>query len=218
MTTHKQFWDFFDHEASPKLARRAESFRKIFKYLDDLNSPLTIVETGCTRIPNNWEGDGQSTILFDRYILSKDNNSRCYSVDINPDSVRVCKELVSDRTTVTADDSVHYLKKLCDSFISEGKTIDLLYLDSYDLDWVYWQPSAIHHLKEFCAISKVLRKDTLVVVDDCCQTGNFIVKNNQIKIVDKLSPGGKGRLVAEYALATGANILFSDYQLGITGF
>jgi hypothetical protein len=213
-----EFWDFYNNTAAPRLLRREMSFRKVFEYLDTLRYPVNIVETGCARIPNNWEGDGQSTILFDKYLNSRDRISRCFSVDVSPDSVSQCRQMVSERVNLFTDDSVHFLKKLGDKFFNEGLTIDLLYLDSYDLDWIYWQPSAIHHLKEFCAISKVLRKDSIVLIDDCCLTGDFVVENKKLIKVNQLQTGGKGRLVAEYARATGAKILFSDYQLAITGF
>lgn len=78
--TNSKFWDFFNAEAGPRLARREETFRKMFKYLDELSQPVSIVETGCTRLKGNWAGDGQSTVLFDRYISTRDENSVCLTV------------------------------------------------------------------------------------------------------------------------------------------
>src|SRR5215471_14015418 len=61
------FWSWFDDIAPPKLADRTQSFRKIFTYLDGFDRPIGVIETGCVRQQDNWAGDGQSTILFDKY-------------------------------------------------------------------------------------------------------------------------------------------------------
>jgi len=213
------FWDFFDNEASAKLLHREKTFRKIFEYLDKIPGPINIIETGCVRETNNWGGDGQSTILFDNYISQRDNESICYTVDNNPRSVNACKSLVSSRVSVNLSDSVSFLSNLSKKFIEESKKVNFLYLDSYDLDMNYWYPSAAHHLKELLAIIKVLKQDTLVVVDDCPLNVNYIAGvDNHAIFISEPAVGGKGRLIAEYAIACNAKLEFSDYQAGWTGF
>ena len=210
-----QFWKYFNTTAAPQLALRAGSFRKMFEYLDQQPGPITIVETGCTRQPGNWAGDGQSTILFDQYVQSRESESHVYSVDINADSVAICQSLVSDRVTVTASDSVLYLH----NFARSHNHVNLFYLDSFDVDWNYWFPSAAHHLKELVAIQPVLSADTMVVVDDCMQTASIIPnESGNLHLVGTPRVGGKGRLVAEYANQIGATPMFSEYQAGWTGF
>lgn len=219
MTTMNLFWDFFNKEAAPRLAHRERTFRKVFEYLDQLDGPITIVETGCARLAGNWSGDGQSTLLFDKYISARDENSICFTVDINPTSVSECLKLVSPRVNVTLDDSVHYLHELAIKFKENGQFISFVYLDSFDLDMVYWQQSAIHHLKELCALQPCINKKTLLVVDDCPLNVNFLpAQNNQIHMIGNPSVGGKGRLVSEYAEAIGAKLEFAEYQAGWTGF
>jgi hypothetical protein len=219
MNKNPAFWEFFNDEAAVKLALREKTFRKIFEYLDSADGPITIVETGCARLADNWAGDGQSTVMFDKYICSRDHESECYTVDINPVSVSACKQLVGPRVTVTQDDSVHYLNALAMKFGQVEKRISFLYLDSFDLDKTYWYPSAIHHLKELTAVMRCIDAKTLVVVDDCPLNGDFVPGNgNQISFVGPASVGGKGRLVAEYAAAVGAQMLFAEYQAGWTGF
>ena len=213
------FWEFFDSEAAPKLALREKTFRRIFKHLDQVDHSLTIVETGCARIEGNWKGDGQSTVLFDRYISARDKDSIAYSVDINPVAVAQARGSVSARVQVTEADSVKFLNNLVTDLVAKGRTIDLLYLDSFDLDWDYWYPSAAHHMKELCATMRALTKQTLVVVDDCPQYGDYVSGvENQIRFVRPPSVGGKGRLVAEFAAAVGAKLEFAEYQAGWTGF
>jgi len=211
------FWKFFNTEAHPKLGVRAPTFRKVFEYLDQLSGPLTIVETGCARIAGNWQGDGQSTLLLDRYISARDSASTCLTVDISESSVAACRALVSPRVAVSQRDSVAFLGDLSGEFAAAGRTIDCLYLDSFDLDPIYWQPSAIHHLKELTAIIRCLRQDSLVVVDDCPLSANIVpAGGGNVEFIGNPSIGGKGRLVAEYAEAVGARLEFSGYQAGWT--
>ncbi len=211
----KKFWDFFNNQAAPLLARREHTFRKIFEYLDTFSGPIIIVETGCARLKGNWAGDGQSTVLFDQYINARDENSVCVTVDISEISVRECRSLVSKRTQIFNQDSVRFISKLVKKLTADNKTIDFLYLDSYDLDWNNWQPSAIHHLKELAIAVKALRSDSLVVVDDCTLTADFIPEeNNKIDFFTNPRVGGKGRLVAEFADAVGGKCVFAKYQAG----
>jgi hypothetical protein len=211
MTT-KDFWTWFDQTAAPNLALREISFRKVFEYLDTVPGDITIVETGCTRQPGNWSGDGQSTILFDHYVQERSRKSRVYSVDINPESVRLCQGLVSPAVSVTAQDSVAYLNQL------QINNINLLYLDSFDVDWINWYPSAAHHLKEIAAVRSKITPATMVVVDDCPRLSLLTTDiNSQYNVVADHGVGGKGRLVAEFAQAVGARLEFSHYQAGWTG-
>lgn len=215
---NQSFWDFYNDCAAPNLALREKTFRKVFEYLDQLTGPINIIETGCARQQGNWSGDGQSTILFDKYISARDEVSKCYSVDISQNSVSECKKLVSQRISVTQDDSVHYLYELAKEFKRSGMYAQLIYLDSFDLDMTYWQPSAIHHLKELVAVQPCINEQTMLVVDDCPLNANFTTAgNNSLQIIGGASIGGKGRLVAEYAHAIGAKIEFAEYQAGWTG-
>ncbi len=218
MPNSADFWKFFN-EISSKLVLRERTFRAMFNYLDRMSHPVTIVETGCTRKGGDWEGDGQSTVLFDKYVSLRDKESVVYSVDIDPASVAEAKRLVSDRVQLTQEDGVRFLAQLTARLSQEGKTIDLLYLDSFDVDWEYWQKSAAHHIKELCAAIRGLRKDTLVVVDDSPLDGLFVTgANQQIQFTRHPLVGGKGRFVAEFAAMAGAKLEFASYQAGWTGF
>ena len=216
---NRNFWEFFDKVAAPQLAHREKTFRRIFQYLDQSDGPIQIVETGCARLENNWAGDGQSTVLFDKYINSHDIKSQVLTVDISSQNVIECQRLVSKRTVVTNDDSVHFLAKLAVNFQENNQFISLLYLDSFDLDVDYWFQSAAHHLKELTSVMRCIDNRTLVVVDDCPLNANFVpTSNDQIAFIGNPSVGGKGRLVAEYAKAVGAKVEFAEYQAGWTGF
>ena len=219
MPSSADFWNFFNREVGPKLVLRDRTFRQMFEYLDRFQRPVIIVETGCTRKAGDWEGDGQSTVQFDRYVSLRDQESVVYSVDIDPASVAAAKTLVGSRVQLTQDDGVKFLTQLTRRLVDEGKTIDLLYLDSFDVDWIYWQKSAAHHIKELCAAMRALRKDTLVVVDDSPLEALFMPNaEQQIQFTRQPLIGGKGRFVAEFAAMAGAKLEFAAYQAGWTGF
>jgi len=214
-----QFWNYFTQEAEPLLALRAVSFRKMFEHLDTFTGPVTIVETGCLRQIGNWAGDGQSTLLFDKYVTYRNDGSKVYSVDIDAAAVDACKSQVSSSVTVTAMDSVRFLNNLAEQFVKDSTTVELLYLDSYDVDWTYWFPSAAHHLKELVIAQRFIDTSTLVVVDDCGLTGMILPgESNVFTLAGNIKIGGKGRLIAELAEQVGLKPLFSYYQAGWLGF
>ncbi len=212
------FWDWFNNEIKPLLKfdingglhpiQRGETFTKIFEYLDALNRPVGIIETGCMRNNDNWGGDGKSTVLFDRYV--NENGGTFYSVDIDPVAIQLCREAVSEKTKLYTGDSIEYLKTLATSPPDDLKHIglDLLYLDSFDFDPRRPLISEVHHINEFYAILPLIRPNTLVVVDD----STAVLSDNNI-----IDIAGKGRLIARYAIEVGAVIKFSGWQTGWIG-
>ena len=224
MSGNIDFYKWFV-EISPKLGDRKVSFKKIFKYLDSQPTPIIIVETGCLRVKDNFL-DGQSTLLFDKYTLSRGEKSKVYTVDINPNSTKVCRQAVSNNVEITTDDSVHYLNNLSNNFLKTKTRVAMFYLDSFDVDWRYTFPSAAHHLKELTSIIRIIDEETLIVVDDSPTTGNLtqtVDKNSPTwKILSSPSPpptvGGKGSLIHEYAMLSSAKLIFSHYQTAWNNF
>jgi hypothetical protein len=136
--------------------------------------------------------DGASTFIFDLFVNSY--NGCVLSVDINKKNVKDAKEIVSNKTKIFQMDSVKFLWNLPKNY-----SIDLLYLDSFDLELDNPHPSSLHHLKELCAVIKNL-KNTIIVIDD------HKVSSNQ-----KIS---KGAYVKDFMLQIGAKLLFENYQIG----
>lgn len=170
--------------------RRYEGFLTIFQHLElqVRQTPVVIVETGCCRYNKNaYASDGGSTLLFDRYV--NQCSGHVYSVDINPQAVLCARSLVSERTEVTCADSVIYLHKY-----NHGP-IDLLYLDSYDIDWNNPHPASLHHMNELVSARTHLRSGSIIAVDD--NTGT----------------AGKGQYVREFMSSVKARLLYSGYQL-----
>jgi hypothetical protein len=170
------------------LGFRKDSFLYIFIYLIKKNKKFyNIIETGCTRKITDFD-DGMSSILFDRFINYYDG--KLTTIDISKENCELCKKHVSHKTTIINMDSVKYLWNYYDI-----NNIDLIYLDSYDLDWNKPHKSSLHHLKELCAIIPKLKKGCVIMIDD---------NNNGV---------GKGQYVSDFLENIGATLLFSNYQI-----
>ena len=129
---NQKFTEFFE-SIKDKLGIRKTSFTKIFQYLDNISGPINIIETGCLRIKDNFEGDGQSTLLFDKYTQFRGEKSKVYTVDINPKATEVCRSLVSDNVEIHTGDSVKYLIELLPRLKKADQKISLFYLHLFFL-------------------------------------------------------------------------------------
>jgi hypothetical protein len=134
---------------------RYGALSRIAWYLRQLDRPVSIVETGCCRKLDNWEGDGQSTIVWDWAVL--EFGGKAMSYDISSDAVRLAQGLAPEVEVVESDSVVAL------SGQADAESIDVLYLDSMDYDG---EPSARHHLAELGAIWDRLRPGCLIAVDD----------------------------------------------------
>lgn len=185
--------DVFNREYYFKLGKRRNTFQKVFEYLESLNKENpTILETGIARQEDNWCGDGMSTLMFDKYINNKGGNFT--SIDIDPNNVNFAKSKVSPKSNLICSDSVIKLHEI--SRDEKYPMIDVLYLDSYDVDFNNPTPSCFHHIKELLAIFPKIQKGTLIVVDD-----NFNGK-------------GKGQMIKDYMKNIRINPYFDEYQIG----
>ena len=173
-----------------KLEFRSFGFQLLFKELNKIKrlSPV-IVETGCVRKTKGWDSDGSSSLLF--HEAAQKLQAKFYTIDINPVHCLLAQKLCP-HAHVLCGDSVTLLHELKRKI----RRIDLLYLDSYDLDWNNPHPSALHHLMELCASMPLLKSGSLVFVDD----------NAHGK--------GKGMYVAEFLRKAGAQQVLDDYQIG----
>jgi len=172
------------NEVRHRMGSRTPGFDYMFDFLKTVKDPL-IVETGCARQENNFEWDGQSSLLFDDFI--NEHGGDFFTVDIAKESVEYCVSKVSNKTKVVLGDSVIFLKQFNDALLKEGRKIDLAYLDSFDApsdNTELHLQSEIHHLYEFLTILPSLRPGSLVVADDNLPDGDGI--------------RGKGRLLYNY--------------------
>jgi hypothetical protein len=209
------FLPVYEQQFAPRLGIRANGFRRIFQHLEQLASPdPLILETGCAREKDNWSGDGQSTILFDQYLSHK-GSGNLYSVDIDPRATQYARSATSPRTQIDTSDSVQHLHGLCLRFMASGRVPDLLYLDSLDVNYANPVDSAVHHLKEFCAIYPCLGPKTLVAIDDCPKNLlGWRTPENRYYLLGTIVESGKGKFLIEFLRGIGAVSYFEEYQVG----
>ncbi len=185
------FLSVYDEKYYEKLGKRADTFRILFDALEKKNKvSYLIIETGCVRGPDTFVGDGASTILFDEFV--KFHDGIVHSIDINCTNCEYAALSTTSKTNVVCYDSVKYLWGM-----TPEQPVDLLYLDSFDIDFNNPHPAMSHTMKEFCAIMRHLGKDTIVAIDDQL--------NEQ---------AGKGVYVADFMKHLGYERLIDGYQIG----
>jgi len=175
------------------LAHRKDTFKKMFEYLESLKKEeYLIVETGICRTDNNFSGDGMSSLMFDEFINY--HNGRFITIDINKENVNFAKTKLSKKAEIINEDSVVALENISRSNKLVG--VDLLYLDSFDVDWKNPHLSALHHLKEMVSAKEMIKDHTLIVVDD------------------NRKNSGKGMYVSDYMSNLNKEKYFDEYQIG----
>ena len=159
--------------------------------LSNKHNVRTIVETGTARGGNlAYNGDGGFTIIFG--LWSQLHNAELFSVDIAPEAVEKARDVTAqfgNNVHVVQNDSVDFLKNF-------DRSIDFLYLDSFDFDKNNPDPSQLHHLHEIEAAYDKLSPHSIVMIDDC-----------------GLPYGGKEKLVVNYLVSKGWTIYAQDYQI-----
>ena len=173
---------------------RADNFQFIFEYLEKIESPV-IVETGVMRGDHGdmaFGDDGCSTFLFDQFINI--HGGSFTTVDISENNCNHARSKISNKSTVTCSDSIPFLWNF-------QEKVDMVYLDSYDIEFKNPVPSQVHHIKELACLLKNLKKGSLIVIDD----HDAFFTNGQI---------GKGTLVKEFMAQIGKTPIFENYQIG----
>jgi hypothetical protein len=177
--------------------QRQITFQLMLDHLKRIQNPL-IIETGCARAERHgFDGDGYSTLIFDRFV--RDHGGELRTVDISPESVAWGQSQCSDKAQFICEDSVSYLWKLNAELTAQDRFIDLLYLDSFDFEPGNPHPSSAHHMKELTAIISRLRPGSMIAVDDNFGTG-----------ADRT---GKGMYVEQFMTAIGKPMAYEGYQL-----
>lgn len=189
------FLQIFDNNYATLLGKRAHTFRLMFeRLLQKRPEGHLIVETGALRAIGNWEGDGQSTYLFGKFC--GEHSGVCISIDSSLLAMDSSQRLSEDCSVRIYGESLKSLQNM--RKIAEGKVIDLLYLDSFDVDFEDASPSAEHHLSELKAVWPLLGKGSIVAVDDTPITEGGVI--------------GKGQFVERYLTDKGAKKIGSGYQ------
>lgn len=174
--------------------------------------PLQILETGSSAHGIN------SSHLFINYIKKFGGNF--YTVDINPNVKEVLSKFESHSINIFTSDSVRFLKLLDKDIV---RNLDIVYLDSFDLDLMNPEPSENHGLNEFINIYKDLKVGCLVAIDDTPSDYSYFlpikseVKEEYKKQIKKNGQDyipGKGRKILDL-IATDKNfkVIFHEYAV-----
>lgn len=196
-------YEMFSNKGVPKHLNYL-TFKKLFEHMDGLKEP-SIVETGIASFGTN------STYLFNEYV--RKYGGRFWSVDINKTLVEMHQGNMCPATQLICDDSVHFLTEW-----SKTNTVaDVIYLDSYDLDFYNYEPSANHGLKEYKALQPVIKKNTLLLIDDTPKNPYWLdtrdkLYNDMVTFYDinHFLPG-KGMYILNEDKQ--ANLLLHNYQV-----
>jgi hypothetical protein len=140
--------------------------------------------------------------IANRICLPKEGS--LFSFDIDAEHQELAKTICDDKADVTfvLGDSVDGLKKLAEELLVQGKSIDILCLDSKEFD-------EDHMVNEYLAVKHVLSKKHFVLADD-------IHNDNSVKWV-KMVPILKdlGYKYVEISTPTGLFLSTIGYDLKI---
>jgi len=180
------------------------TFKELFKNMNN-QSNLIILESGIS------SAGTLSTYLFNEYI--KKYGGRFWSVDTNQYLVDVHKGNMCPGTTLVCNDSVTFFK----DWVKQNDKVDVVYLDSYDLDWYNPQPAAMHGLNEYLALLPVYKPKTLLLIDDTPSNPYWLDCRNQLytDMIEYYSKNnelpGKGQYVLK--IDKNAETLLHNYQV-----
>lgn len=177
-----------------------EMFKFVFNMI---GQNINILETGSSA----W--GCKSSHLFDNYIKKFGGNFT--TVDIRPEAVNSLNNILSHNSKAVQSDSVAYIQKLNKNDI---RNLDLVYLDSYDLDIYNPVPAMEHCLNEFLSLSQDIKKNALIIIDDTPK--KELLKNKIIdtEIRNLISSGyGKGNLVLEVFQDHGFEMIYHEYSV-----
>ena len=168
------------------------------------NRPLNIFETGSSAWGTN------SSLLFNNYVNKF--GGRFVTVDLRKEPSKFLEPYFKENSEAYTDDSVNFIKTFDKKFFQE---LDIIYLDSFDLDLSNPTPSMKHGLEEFLLLDKLIKKNTLVAIDDTPKDIKFFNQEvEKIKIGNRDLVPGKGALVIE-KIANNENyeIIYHEYSI-----
>jgi hypothetical protein len=181
------------------------TFKRLFQEIDGMKNPY-ILESGIASAGTN------STYLFNEYV--RKYGGFFWSVDINPDLVDEHKGNMCPATQLICDDSVSFFT----NWSKSHNVVNIIYLDSFDLDFYNPHPSGNHGLAEYKSLMSVIKKDTLMLIDDTPVNPYWV--DTRDKLYDDMCKyyfknnntlPGKGMYVLNEV--TNANKLIHNYQV-----
>jgi hypothetical protein len=180
------------------------TFKELFKNMSTTR-PLNILESGIA------SAGTQSTYLFNEFV--RKYGGRFWSVDINGELVKRHAGNMCPATSLICEDSVSFFTK----WVNKNEAADVVYLDSWDLDFYNPNPSGVHGLNEYRALVPAFKTDSLLLIDDTPASPYWLdtrgsLYTDMIKLYDakRLLPG-KGMFVLSEP--KDATMLLHNYQV-----
>lgn len=144
---------------------RWSCFRQIALFLLAQEKPIHIVETGGLRGPGNFDGDGNSTILWD--WLSSQTGGTLISLDLHDHCgkhmLEHCPGMISGSSHFVRGDSLEWIL----THSHKLSAVSLLYLDSYDYSSAQRGRASLHAAGELALAWDALPSGCLIAIDDC---------------------------------------------------
>lgn len=200
VTYHFRRWSKTDHQ-------NVQGLRLALNSLSCADA--TIVETGTSAYGTD------SSRLFDLFV--RNFGGKFYSVDINAYPSKRLRFAKSKQSQFFVMDSVEFLLNFEE--LTGKKFVDLVYLDSWDVDWSNPLPSAKHGEKELFALLPYLHPGTILIVDDTPKTMNWIPSSNHSVAKDFMKQfgvlPGKGAFFRTALRDYDFQVLYHDYNLVI---
>ena len=198
VTNHFDMWSNPSHQ-------NVENLRIALNLLG--GESATIVETGTSAYGTD------SSRLFNSYI--ENYGGLFYSIDIRKQAKKNLVFQHSQNSKFLTGDSVQLLGELSRS--NEISSVDLVYLDSWDVDWADPNQCAKHGLEEFRLVKPFLKKGSILVIDDTPNSLKWIPSEfHEIALNYERENGvlpGKGALVVkELESDPGSQKIWHEYN------
>ena len=178
----------------------AKAFMAVLKHFEGI--PLHIIETGTSA----WGAD--STRLWDEYVQYYGGQLK--SVDLRPEPSASLRGKLSNHTELSVGDSVAFLEELA----RKNQLADLIYLDSFDVDWDDPEPAEIHGEAEFKIAMNLVRVGGIILIDDT-PTSNA-AKILGVAPQDAGRTRGKGgRVLQSISNNPNFEVIFHEYAVAI---
>ena len=158
------------------------TFKALFEQMGTPKSPI-ILESGIA------SRGTKSTYLFNEVV--RKYGGRFWSVDNDPELVETHRGNMCPGTELICDDSVAFFKGWTKTSVDTKSSadakashphVDVIYLDSYDLEFYNPEPSAKHGLAEYNALKPVIDKNTLMLIDDTPVSPEWLDTRGQLYV------------------------------------
>jgi len=181
------------------------AFIKVLKHFQ--GQPIQIIETGTSA----WGAD--STRLWDEYIRLF--GGKLVSVDLRSEPSTHLKGKLSKNSFLEVGDSVAFLKQLQ----QDGLQADLIYLDSFDVDWNNPEPAELHGEAEFIVASNLVHVNGIILIDDTPTKDAMIQmrldSQNSLTSETGIVRGKGGRVFRLVEASDNFEILYHDYAVAV---